>query len=73
MLESALEEEMSEHVGYDKHAPISRNRANSRNGTRTKTVMTDNAVKVEERPTPGRNSKSPSPHQTRCGSDAPCR
>ena len=27
---------MSEHVGYDKHAPVGRNGANSRNGTRTK-------------------------------------
>ena len=45
--ESALEEEMSEHVGYDKHAPVGRNGANSRNGTRVKTVMTDTAGKVE--------------------------
>jgi putative transposase len=47
VLESALEEEMSEHVGYDKHAASGRNGENSRNGTRTKTVMTDNAGKVE--------------------------
>jgi len=49
VLESALEEEMSEHVGYDKHAVEGRNGGNSRNGTRTKTVLTDNAgpVRVE--------------------------
>ena len=47
VLESALEEEMSEHVGYDKHAAEGRNGGNSRNGVRTKTVMTDNAGKVE--------------------------
>ncbi len=47
VLESALEEEMSEHVGYDKHAAEGRNGGNSRNGTRTKTVLTDNAGKVE--------------------------
>ena len=47
VLEGALEEEMSEHVGYDKHAVDGRNGANSRNGTRTKTVMTPNAGKVQ--------------------------
>src|SRR3954469_18924309 len=40
VLESALEAELSEHLGYDKHDPVGRNRANSRNGTRTKTVVT---------------------------------
>ena len=46
VLESALEEEMTEHVGYDKHAVEGRNGGNSRNGTRTKTVLTDNAGAV---------------------------
>jgi len=41
VLETALEAEMSEHLGYDKHDPTGRNRANSRNGTRTKTVLTE--------------------------------
>ena len=41
VLETALEAEMSEHVGYDKHDPAGRNRENSRNGTRTKTVLTE--------------------------------
>ncbi len=41
VLETALEAEMSEHLGYDKHDPSGRNRANSRSGTRTKTVLTE--------------------------------
>ena len=36
-LETALDEEMTEHLGYDKHAVAGRNRANSRNGKRSKT------------------------------------
>ncbi len=41
VLETGLQEEMSEHLGYDKHDPVGRNRENSRNGTRTKTVLTE--------------------------------
>jgi putative transposase len=41
VLETALEAEISEHLGYDKHDPMGRNRGNSRNGTRTKTVLTE--------------------------------
>ncbi|WP_438821353.1 IS256 family transposase [Demequina capsici] len=41
VLETALEEEMAEHLGYDKHDPAGRNGHNSRNGTRAKTVMTE--------------------------------
>ena len=41
VLETALETELSEHLGYDKHDPAGRNRANSRNGTRSKTVLTE--------------------------------
>ena len=40
VLETALEAELSEHLGYDKHDPVGRNRGNSRNGTRPKTVLT---------------------------------
>lgn len=47
VIEAALEEEMTEHVGYDKHAVQGRNGANSRNGTRAKTVLTDNAGPVQ--------------------------
>src|ERR687897_3759967 len=41
VLETALEEEMAEHLGYDKHDPAGRNRGNSRNGVRSKTVLTE--------------------------------
>jgi len=41
VIETALDEEMSEHLGYDKHEPAGRNRGNSRNGKRSKTVLTD--------------------------------
>ncbi len=47
VLETALDEEMAEHLGYDKHAVEGRNGANSRNGKRTKTVLTDAAGEVE--------------------------
>ena len=36
VLETALEAEMSEHLGYDKHDPVGRDGGNSRNGARTK-------------------------------------
>ena len=41
VLETALEAEMSEHLGYDKHDPAGRTGGNSRNGTRAKTVLTE--------------------------------
>jgi putative transposase len=41
VLETALEEEMAEHLGYDKHDPVGRNLGNSRNGVRSKTVLTE--------------------------------
>ena len=47
VLETALEEEMSDHLGYDKHAVEGRNHGNSRNGTRSQTVLTDAAGQVE--------------------------
>ena len=40
VVETALEAEMSEHLGYDRHDPVGRNGGNSRNGTRSKTVLT---------------------------------
>jgi transposase-like protein len=41
VLETGLEVEMTEHLGYEKHAVEGRDGGNSRNGTRTKTVLTD--------------------------------
>jgi putative transposase len=40
-LESALEGEITDHLGYDKHDPAGRGTGNSRNGVRSKTVLTD--------------------------------
>jgi len=47
VIETALDEEMSEHLGYDKHDPAGRNGGNSRNGIRSKTVLTDAAGAVD--------------------------
>ena len=41
VLEAGLEVEMEDHVGYPKHAVEGRNLGNSRNGTRSKTVITE--------------------------------
>ncbi|MEZ7132939.1 IS256 family transposase, partial [Nonomuraea sp. AD125B] len=41
VLESALEGEITDHLGYDRHDPAGKNSGNSRNGTRSKTVVTD--------------------------------
>lgn len=47
VIETALDEEMADHLGYDKHDPLGDNSGNSRNGTRTKTVLTDNCGPVQ--------------------------
>jgi len=41
VLETALEAEMTEHLGYGAHDPAGHHSGNSRNGTRAKTVLTD--------------------------------
>ncbi|HEX5247798.1 MAG TPA: IS256 family transposase [Gaiellaceae bacterium] len=41
VLETALEVELDEHLGYPKHAVEGNNTGNSRNGARAKTVLTD--------------------------------
>jgi putative transposase len=41
VLERALAEEMTGHLGYDKHDPAGRGSGNNRNGTKPKTVLTD--------------------------------
>jgi len=41
VLETGLEVEMEEHLGYEKHAVEGRDHGNSRNGTRSKTVITE--------------------------------
>jgi putative transposase len=41
VLETALEAELTDHLGYEKHDPVGRNGANSRNGARSKQVITE--------------------------------
>src|SRR5918998_1159702 len=41
VLETALEAELTDHLGYEKHDPAGRNGANSRNGSRAKQVITE--------------------------------
>src|SRR3954454_7978160 len=48
VLEMALNEEMTEHLGHEKHrAPDDRDSTNIRNGTRPKTVLTEATGQVE--------------------------
>ena len=47
VLETALNEEMTEHLGYEKHDPAGVGTGNIRNGTRAKTVLTDTTGPVE--------------------------
>jgi putative transposase len=47
VIETALDEEMSEHLGYDKHEPVGHNLANSRNGKRSKTLLTSSSGDVQ--------------------------
>src|SRR5215470_6293183 len=44
VLERALAEEMTGHLGYDKHDPAGRGSGNNRNGSTGKTVLTDIGV-----------------------------
>ena len=46
VLETALNEEMTEHLGYEKHDPAGRGPGNIRNGTRAKTVLTESTGQV---------------------------
>jgi transposase-like protein len=41
VLETALDAEMTEYLGYDKHDPAGRGSGNSRNGVRSNTVLTE--------------------------------
>ena len=47
MLETALNEELTEHLGYEKHDPPGAGTGNIRNGARAKTVLTDTTGPVE--------------------------
>src|ERR1700761_2274312 len=47
VLETSLNEEMTEHLGYEKHDPIGAGTGNVRNGTRAKTVLTESTGPVQ--------------------------
>jgi putative transposase len=47
VIETALDEEMTEHLGYEKHDTAGKQTANSRNGVRPKTVLTETTGPVE--------------------------
>nr|WP_130340636.1 IS256 family transposase [Micromonospora kangleipakensis] len=47
VLETALNEEMTEHLGYEKYDPAGAGSGNIRNGTRSKTVLTEATGHVE--------------------------
>jgi putative transposase len=47
VIETALSEEMTEHLGYEKHDPAGAGTGNVRNGTRAKTVLTEASGHVE--------------------------
>jgi putative transposase len=46
VLETALNQELTEHLGHDKHAPAGNEGGNVRNGTRSKTVLTEGSGQV---------------------------
>jgi putative transposase len=47
VLEAALSEEMTEHLGHEKHDPAGAGTGNIRNGTRAKSVLTEASGAVE--------------------------
>jgi putative transposase len=47
VLETVLNEEMTEHLGYERHDPAGAGSGNIRNGTRGKTVLTEASGQVE--------------------------
>jgi putative transposase len=46
VLETALNQEMTEHLGHDKHGPAGNEAGNVRNGSRAKTVLTEASGQV---------------------------
>jgi putative transposase len=46
VLETALDQELTEHLGHDKHEPAGNEAGNVRNGTRAKTVLTEASGQV---------------------------
>jgi putative transposase len=46
VLETALNQEMTEHLGHEKHGPVVAESGNVRNGSRAKTVLTEGSGQV---------------------------
>ncbi len=46
VLETALNQEMTEYLGQEKHGPVTSRTGNVRNGTRPKTVLTESTGRV---------------------------
>src|ERR1700741_4645817 len=46
VLETALNQELTEHLGHDRHEPAGNEAGNVRNGTRPKTVLTESSGQV---------------------------
>jgi putative transposase len=58
-LESALEGEITDYLGYGKHDPAGHSTGNSRNGSRAKTVLTDvGPVDIKGAAGPGREFRA---------------
>ncbi len=47
VIETSLDEEMTEHLGYERHGASAKQTDNSRNGVRSKTVLTETTGPVE--------------------------
>ncbi len=47
VLETALDQELTEHLGHEKNGPVVNEAGNVRNGTRPKTVLTESTGEVE--------------------------
>ena len=46
LTKTALNREMTEHLGHEKHGPVAGETGNVRNGTRSKTVLTESTGQV---------------------------
>lgn len=58
VIETALDEELTEHLGYERHNTAAKDTANSRNGTRPKTVLTETTGRTAaRRPRPGHGTR----------------
>ena len=68
VLETALNEEMTEHLGYEKHDPAGAGTGNIRNGTRAKTVLTEATGHGRDRGAAGPGRRRSSRRSSRSGS-----